>query len=117
MPSSQRLSHVAMSVPAGTLTDEWRSRVLAFYGEVFGWHEIKSLRLPDRLTIAVGGEYINVRERADAPKYSGYEHFGVAVEELMAPPINEDSTRSEAKERYRTKNPECKNSAGLNYTN
>jgi hypothetical protein len=45
------------------------------------------------------------------------KHFGVAVEELMAPPINEDSTRSEAKERYRTKNPECKNSAGLNYTN
>jgi hypothetical protein len=67
-----------MSVPPGTLTDEWRARVLDFYGELFGWHEIDSLRLPDRLTIAVGSSYINVRERADAPTYSGYEHFGVS---------------------------------------
>jgi hypothetical protein len=78
MARSQHLSHVAMSVPPGTLTDEWRARVLDFYGKLFGWHEIDSLRLPDRLTIAVGSSYINVRERADAPTYSGYEHFGVA---------------------------------------
>ncbi len=78
MPKSQVLSHVAMSVPAGTLTDEYRSRVLEFYGRVFGWHEIESLRLPDRLTIAVGANYINVRERDDAATYTGYEHFGVS---------------------------------------
>ena len=42
--------------------------------------EIDSLRLPDRLTIAVGATYINVRERADAPTYNGYEHFGVAFD-------------------------------------
>jgi hypothetical protein len=78
MPKQQVLSHVAMSVPPGTLTDEFRTRVLDFYGRVFGWHEIESLRLPDRLTIAVGASYINVRERADAPAYTGYEHFGVS---------------------------------------
>ena len=78
MARSQHLSHVAMSVPPGTLTDEWRARVLDFYGKLFGWREMESLRLPDRLTIAVGSSYINVRERADAPTYSGYEHFGVA---------------------------------------
>ena len=77
MPRSQVLSHVAMSVPAGTLTDEYRARVLDFYGRVFGWTEMESLRRPDRLTIAVGASYINVRERADAPVYNGYEHFGV----------------------------------------
>ena len=66
-----------MSVPEGTLTDEFRANVLDFYGRVFGWQEMESLRLPDRLTIAVGASYINVRERADAPAYSGYEHFGV----------------------------------------
>jgi len=77
MPSKQVLSHVAMSVPAGTLTDEFRARVLDFYGRIFGWQELESLRLPDRLTIAVGASYINVRERADAPTYTGYEHFGV----------------------------------------
>ena len=77
MATSQRLSHVAMSVPPGTLTDEWRARVLDFYGRIFGWHEIDSLRLPDRLTIAVGSTYVNLRERADAHDYRGYEHFGV----------------------------------------
>ncbi len=78
MPKAQVLSHVAMSVPAGTLTDEYRARVLDFYGRVFGWTEIDSLRRPDRMTIAVGANYINVRERDDAPTYTGYEHFGVS---------------------------------------
>jgi len=80
MAKSQALSHVAMSVPPGTLTDEWRMQVLDFYGELFGWKELDKLRLPDRLTIAVGSSYINVRERDDAPAYNGYEHFGVVFE-------------------------------------
>jgi predicted enzyme related to lactoylglutathione lyase len=78
MSKSQALSHVAMSVPAGTLTDEYRARVLEFYGRVFGWSEMESLRRPDRMTIAVGRDYINVRERDDAASYTGYEHFGVS---------------------------------------
>src|SRR5580765_2763420 len=82
MAKSQHLSHVAMSVPPGTLTDEWRKQVLDFYGELFGWTEMDSLRLPDRLTIAVGASYINVRERSDAPAYTGYEHFGVSFPTL-----------------------------------
>jgi len=68
-----------MSVPRGTLNDEYRERVLDFYGRVFGWQEMERFRLADRLTIAVGASYINVRERADAPVYSGYEHFGVLL--------------------------------------
>jgi hypothetical protein len=67
-----------MSVPVGTLTAEYRDRVLDFYGRVFGWSELDQFRLPDRLSIAVGASYINVRERADAPTYNGYEHFGVS---------------------------------------
>jgi hypothetical protein len=77
MAKQQHLSHVAMSVPPGTLTDEWRGRVLDFYGKMFGWREMDEFRLPDRLSIAVGSSYINVRERSDAPAYNGYEHFGV----------------------------------------
>jgi hypothetical protein len=77
MAKQQHLSHVAMSVPPGTLTDEWRERVLDFYGKMFGWREMDEFRLPDRLTISVGSSYINVRERSDAPAYNGYEHFGV----------------------------------------
>ena len=73
-----------MSVPPGTLTDTWRNQVLDFYGRLFGWRELDALRLPDRLTISVGSSYINIRERADAPTYNGYEHFGVALDSAEA---------------------------------
>ena len=74
------LNHVAMSVASGTLTDEWRAELLEFYGALFGWREIESLRLPDRLTILVGQRtYVNIRERAEPMICSGYEHFGVVV--------------------------------------
>jgi hypothetical protein len=53
---------------------------LEFYGRVLGWREIESLRLPDRLTMAVGpSSYINIRERPDSMITHGYEHFGVLV--------------------------------------
>jgi catechol-2,3-dioxygenase len=78
------ITHVAMSVPAGTLTDAYRAEVLAFYGEVFGWREMDKFRRDDRLTIGVArGAYINLRERADYATIS-YEHFGVLVESTEA---------------------------------
>jgi hypothetical protein len=82
MPRSHALSHVAVSVPPGTLTDDYRDRVLEFYGSILGWREMDQLRLPDRMTIAVGKDcYINVRERGDdAATYGGYDHFGVLVD-------------------------------------
>jgi hypothetical protein len=70
-----------MSVPAGTLTDEFRAQVLDFYGSTFGWTEIEALRLPDRMTIAVGRRcYVNLRERDVCMAYDGYEHVGLLVE-------------------------------------
>lgn len=80
MPTSAGLSHVAMSVPEGTLTDEFRARLLDFYGPLLGWTEMESLRRPDRLTVSVGGSsYINVREQAECMVTHGYEHFGVVM--------------------------------------
>jgi catechol 2,3-dioxygenase-like lactoylglutathione lyase family enzyme len=77
------LSHVAMSVPEGTLTDEYRAELLGFYGDVLGWREIESQRLPDRLTISVGAHaYLNLRERADAMVCFGYEHLGIVVDSV-----------------------------------
>ncbi len=74
------LNHIAMSVPAGTLTDEYRTELLKFYGALLGWREIESLRLPDRLTVSVGPHsYVNLRERPDPMACSGYEHFGIVV--------------------------------------
>lgn len=78
MPTCAGLSHVAMSVPAGTLTDDFRARLLEFYGRILGWSEMESLRRPDRLTVAVGGSsYINIREQPESMVSHGYEHFGV----------------------------------------
>jgi hypothetical protein len=69
-----------MSVPPGTLTDEYRDAVLEFYGTILGWREIDALRLPDRMTISVGSSfYVNVRERDDPATFRGYDHFGVLV--------------------------------------
>ena len=77
---TQHLSHVAMSVPEGTLTDDYRNQLLEFYGELLGWREIEALRLADRLTIAVGRNcYVNLRERADGIGARDYEHFGITV--------------------------------------
>jgi hypothetical protein len=74
------LTHVAMSVPEGTLTDAYRTQLLAFYGRILDWLEMESLRSPDRLTVAVGSaSYINIRERPDSMVTYGYEHFGVVV--------------------------------------
>ena len=76
------ISHVAMSVPEGTLTDAFRAELLDFYGRILGWTEIEALRLPDRLTLDVGFpfSYVNVRERADVMVCHGYEHVGVMVD-------------------------------------
>jgi hypothetical protein len=73
------LNHLAMSVPAGTLTDAFRAEVLDFYA-CLGWQEIEVLRLPDRMTLSVGsGTYVNIRERPDVMVTHGYEHFGIVV--------------------------------------
>lgn len=77
---SQGLSHIAMSVAEGTLTDGFRAEVVAFYDRHFGWSEMASLRRPDRMTVAVGGgDYVNIRERPDPMVTSGYEHFGLLL--------------------------------------
>ena len=77
---TKSLNHVVMSVPPGTLSDDWRRDVLGFYGDLFGWQELDELRLDDRLTIGVGGGcYVNIRERNDPMVVSGYEHLGVVV--------------------------------------
>jgi hypothetical protein len=70
-----------MSVPRGTLDTAYREAVLAFYGETMGWREMEDLRLPDRLTIAVGDRcYVNVRERDEPMHSDGYVHVGFTLD-------------------------------------
>src|SRR5437660_2463628 len=69
-----------MSVAEGTLTSDFRVQLVEFYSRHFGWTEIESLRLPDRMTLAVGGrDYLNIRERSDPMVCSGYEHLGLLL--------------------------------------
>jgi hypothetical protein len=69
-----------MSVPAGTLSEDYRASLRAFYGETLGWEELESLAQPDRLTFAVGGgAYVNVREKNPPMACTGYEHVGIVL--------------------------------------
>ena len=80
---TRALTHVAMSVPVGTLTNDYRSKLLDFYSGAFGWRELERLSTPNRLTISIGpGTYINVREHELAMSVDAYEHFGVLVESV-----------------------------------
>ena len=89
---SNGLSHVAMSVALGTLTPLFRAEVLEFYGRYFGWTELEALRLPDRMTLAVGGgDYVNIRERPDPMTCSVNEHVGL----LLATPESVEDVWSE----------------------
>jgi hypothetical protein len=75
------LNHLAMSVPRGTLSDEWRAEILDFYGPLLGWTELEALRQEDRMTLAVGHHtYVNIRERDDVMTCHGYEHFGIVMQ-------------------------------------
>jgi hypothetical protein len=81
MARSRGLAEIAMSVPPGTLTDDFCAEILAFYGELLEWSEVAALRAPDQFTMHVGRRtFLNLRERADSMTYHGYEHVGVLVE-------------------------------------
>jgi hypothetical protein len=81
MARSRGLAEIAMSVPPGTLTDEFCTDVLAFYGGLLEWTEIEALRASDQFTLHVGRRtFLNLRERDDSMTYHGYEHVGVLVE-------------------------------------
>lgn len=81
MQITKGLSHIAVSVPDGTLTSEWRSAFFDFYGGIFGWVEIKKVARPDRLTVAIGGScYLSIRERQEPMACTEFEHFGLVVE-------------------------------------
>ncbi len=74
------LTHIGMSVPVGSLTPQHRADILAFYGDAFGWKEMRGVSNAERLTILIAPQsYINVRETAEHQPTS-YEHFGVLVD-------------------------------------
>jgi hypothetical protein len=79
------LNHVAISMPRATLDDDGRADILAFYGEVFGWHELPDQDEPgDPLILATGafGQFVYLLP-SDAPmRTDPMDHFGVLAESL-----------------------------------
>src|SRR5215475_13923248 len=81
---SQRISHVAVTVPAELLSDSRKAEWLAFYKSVFGWTENGALGIPaERVVVQVPSEgdaqYVTVRASAAPMQTSGYEHLGIWV--------------------------------------
>jgi len=79
---SYPLSHIALSVERRQFTSTFCDRVVAFYGEVFGWILNPQLSIEnERLFIDLPGtnQYLNLRARDEALTPTPYDHFGVYV--------------------------------------
>ena len=86
-----RLNHMAMTLPRGTITDEWLADIKAFYGEIFGW-EVRVVRMGDGPDVPIhhvymqldpaGLQYLYIGEDDNAMTVAGMEHLGIITETL-----------------------------------
>ena len=75
-----RFNHMELSFARGTLTQEFRDEVDAFYGDVLGWRTLDTevigqlchLLLPD------DGQFILLAEGKEPISSPGYDHLGSA---------------------------------------
>lgn len=87
-----RFNHMELTFPRGTLTDERREEIDAFYGSVFGWSALDTEVVGQRchLLLPDPDQFILLAE-SDRPISSpGYDHLGLLqdtreqVDELLA---------------------------------
>ena len=74
-----RFNHMELTFPRGTLTQEFRDDVEAFYGSIFGWKssDTELLGQTCRLLQPDPGQFILLAE-GDKPMSSpGYDHLGL----------------------------------------
>jgi len=74
-----RFNHMELTFPQGTLTEEFRADVDAFYGSVFGWqtHETEVVGQRCHILLPDDGQFILLAE-SDKPLSSpGYDHLGL----------------------------------------
>ena len=77
-----RFNHVAMSVAAGLLEPAGRAELCAFYGDVFGWHELPTETIDgQKLVFSVHTIEQFVFLIADDPPMTcpRLDHFGLSV--------------------------------------
>jgi predicted enzyme related to lactoylglutathione lyase len=79
-----RFNHMELTFPTGTLTDEVRADVDAFYGDVFGWKFLDTNvvgQLAHLCQLGDSGDFILLAE-SDKPMSSpGYDHLGILMDD------------------------------------
>jgi predicted enzyme related to lactoylglutathione lyase len=78
-----RFNHMELTFPTGTLTDEVRADVDAFYGDVFGWKFLDTMvikQMAHLCQLGDSGDFILLAE-SDKPMSSpGYDHLGLLMD-------------------------------------
>ena len=77
-----RFNHMELTFPRGTLTQEVRDDVDAFYGDVFGWtfQDTEVVKQLAHLCQVGNGDFILLAE-GDKPMSSpGYDHLGILLD-------------------------------------
>jgi len=79
---TMRFNHMELTFPRGTLTDEFRRDVDAFYGRLFGWDTKDTEILGQRahLLLPDEGQFILLAEGRSPLSSPGYDHLGLLQE-------------------------------------
>ncbi|HXY95159.1 MAG TPA: hypothetical protein VEP49_22055 [Acidimicrobiia bacterium] len=100
-----RFNHMELTLPKGTITDDFRADLESFYGGVFGWtiKPTKVLDLDATLLLPDDGQFILIAEATKHLDSPGLDHLGLLMD-----------TRDEVDEmlgrcqRYREKDERCR---------
>jgi hypothetical protein len=76
-----RFNHMELTFPVGTLDDDFRKEVDAFYGDVFGWTGVDTDVVGQlahvMLTGSANGDFILLAESAKPISSPGFDHLGL----------------------------------------
>jgi hypothetical protein len=78
-----RFNHVALSVPPERLDESGRSKLLAFYGDVFGWDEMPTLTKDRELLVLrcwSNEQFVYLAAAKDPLRCPALDHFGLSVD-------------------------------------
>jgi len=80
--ASVRFNHMELSFPKGTLTDEFRGEVDAFFGSVFGWAAQDTQVIGQRCHLLQpdDGQFILLAESSKPLASPGYDHLGLLMD-------------------------------------
>ena len=77
-----RFNHMELSFAKGTLTQQFRDEVDAFYADVLGWRAIDTEVVGQRCHLLQpdDGQFILLAEGRDPMSSPGYDHLGLLME-------------------------------------